>query len=93
MLLGMSGAAVIRVLCEANPSLGTAAVNGLLAWAGMLGGSTAFFSGVPAAIALRVPSRPESLSRRISQGLGIGFVVGMGGGLLLFFVFIARVVS
>jgi hypothetical protein len=89
----MLDAAVIRVLCEANPSLGTAVVNGLLAWAGVLGGSTVFFSGLPAAIALRVPSRPESLSRRINQGLGFGFVVGMGGGVLLFFVFIARVVS
>jgi hypothetical protein len=92
MLLDMFGAAVIRVLCEANPSLGTAAVNGLLAWAGMLGGSTVFFSGLPAAVALFIPSRPDSLLRRINQGIGFGFLVGMGLGPLLFFVFIARVV-
>jgi hypothetical protein len=89
----MFGAAVIRVLCEANPSLGTAAVNGLLAWAGALGGSTVFFSGLPAAVALFIPSRPDSLSRRINEGMGFGFLLGMAGGLLLFFVFIARVVS
>ncbi len=92
-VIGMSAAAVIRVLCEANPSLGTAVVNGLLAWAGVLGGFTVFFSGLPAAVALRVPSRPAALSRRVNQGLGRGFVVGMLLGPLTLFVFVARIVS
>lgn len=89
----MLDAGVIRILCEADRSLGTAAVNGALAWAGALGGSTVFFSGLPAAVALLVPSRPASLSRRINQGIGIGFVIGMGVGFLLFIVFIARLNS
>jgi hypothetical protein len=39
----MTAIATIRVFCEGNPSLGTAVVNGLLAWAGALGGLTVFF--------------------------------------------------
>ncbi len=85
--------ATIRVFCEANPSLGTAVVNGLLAWAGFLGGATVLCSGLPAAVALFIPSRPDSLARRINQGLGTGFLAGMAGGLLLFFVCVAKVVS
>ena len=85
--------AVIRILCEANPSLGTAVVNGLLAWAGVLGGCTVFFSGLPAAVALLIPSRPDSLTHRINQGLGRGFVFGMLLGSLTLFVFAARIVS
>jgi hypothetical protein len=90
----MFAPAAIRIFCEgANPSLGTAVVNGLLAWAGLLGGLTVFFSGLPAAIALFVPSRPHSLSRRINEGLGRGFLAGMIFGPLLFVVFIARLIS
>jgi hypothetical protein len=89
----MTVTALVRILCETHPSLGTAIVNGLLAWAGVLGGFTVLFSGLPAAVALFIPSRPAALSRRISQGLGIGFLAGMAGGLLLFFVFVAKVVS
>lgn len=85
--------ATIRILCEANPSFGTAVVNGLLAWAGVLGGLTVLFSGLPAAVALFIPSRPASLARRINQGLGQGFLAGMFLGALLFFVFVARIVS
>lgn len=89
----MSAIAVIHILCEANPSLGTALVNGLLAWAGVLGGCTVLCSGAPAAVALFIPSRPDSLSQRINQGLGYGFLLGMAVGLMLFFVFIAKVAS
>ncbi len=89
----MSAIAAIRILCEANPSLGTAIVNGLLAWAGVLGGFTVFFSGLPAAVALFVPSRHTSLARRIDQGLGRGFVFGMLLGPLTLFVFAARIVQ
>lgn len=85
--------ALIHILCEARPSLGTAAVNGLLAWAGVLGGCTVFFSGLPTAVALLIPSRPDSLTRRINQGLGIGFTLGMLLGPLLLFVFVDRIVS
>jgi len=85
--------ATIRILCEANTSLGSAVVTGLLAWAGFLGGCTVFFSGLPAAVALFIPSRPDSLSRRINQGLGYGFLLGMLIGPLMLFVFVARIVS
>ncbi len=50
-------------------------------------------SGLPAAVAVFIPGRPEALSRRINRWLGIGFLVGMPLGLLMFFVFVARVVS
>jgi hypothetical protein len=84
--------ATIRVFCEANPSLGTAVVNGLLAWAGFLGGATVLCSGLPAAVALFIPSRPATLARRINQGLGIGFLAGMFLGPLMLFVFVAKIV-
>lgn len=64
--------AVIRILCETSTPLASAVVNGLLAWAGLLGGFTAFFSGLPPEVALFVPSRPASLARRINWGLGAG---------------------
>jgi len=89
----MSVIATIRVFCEGNPSLGTAAVNGLLAWAAVLGGCTVFCSGFPAAVAVFIPGRPDALSRRINRWLGYGFIVGMPLGLLMFFVFIAKIVS
>lgn len=88
----MSATAVIRILCEANPSLGAAVVNGLLAWAGVLGGCTVAFSGLPAAVALFIPSRPATLTRRINGGLGQGFVFGVLLGPLTL-VFAARIVS
>ena len=89
----MSVIATIRILCEGNPSLGTAAVNGLLAWAAFVGASTAFWSALPAAVALFIPSRPDALSRRIDRGLGQGLLAGMLFGALLFFVVVARIVS
>ena len=89
----MSAIAIIRAFCEANPSLGTAVVNGLLAWATVLGGCTIAFSGLPAAVALFIPSRPQALSRRINRGLGQGLLVGILFGPLTLFVFIARIVS
>jgi hypothetical protein len=89
----MSTASTIRILCEANPSPGTTVVNGLLAWATVLGGCTIFCTGLPAAVAVFIPGRPDALSRRIDRGLGIGFLAGMPLGLLTLFVFIARVVS
>ena len=46
----MTAIATIRILCEGNPSLGTAFVNGLLAWATVLGGGTAFGAGSMAAL-------------------------------------------
>jgi hypothetical protein len=89
----MSIAATIRVFCESNTSLGSAVVNGLLAWAAVLGGCTVFCSGLPAAVAVFIPSRPDSLSRRINRWLGYGFLLGMLFGPLTLFVFIARIVS
>jgi hypothetical protein len=55
--------AVIRILCEADPSLGTAVVNGLLAWSGVLGGCTIVFSGLPAAAALSSSQADQSPCR------------------------------
>ncbi len=92
-LPAVTAIAIIRVLCEGNPSLGTSIVNGLLAWAAMLGGCTVLFSGLPAAVAVFIPSRPDSLARRINQGLGYGFLLGMFLGTVLLFVFVARLVS
>ena len=54
----MSAIAVIHVLCEANPSLGTSVVNGLLAWATVLGGFTVLFSGLPAAACSALDATP-----------------------------------
>jgi hypothetical protein len=85
--------AIIHLLCATNPSLATRVVNGLLAWMGVLGGAAVFFSGLPAAVALLIPSRPESLARRINSGLGFGFAVGMTLGMLMFFVFVTRIAS
>ncbi|MGH2834911.1 MAG: hypothetical protein ACRDK4_01210 [Solirubrobacteraceae bacterium] len=85
--------ATIRVFCETDPSLATSIVNGLLAWAAMLGGFTVFFSGLPAAVALFIPSRQESLSRRINSGLGVGLLAGTSFGALMLIVFIAKVAT
>jgi len=92
-VFAMFAIAVIRILCEADRSLGTSVVNGLLAWTGALGACTVVFSGLPAAVALFIPSRPAALSRRINRGLGQGLLVGMALGPLTLFVFIARIVS
>jgi hypothetical protein len=89
MLIG----ATIRILCEANPSLGTAVVNGLLAWATVLGGFTVLFSGLPAAL-LALDATPAHVrADLINRGMGLGFRVGMPIGMLMFFVFVARLVS
>ncbi len=85
--------AVIHILCETNPSLGTSVVNGLLAWTALLGGCTVFCSGLPAAIAVFIPSRPDALSRRINRGLGIGFIAVLPLGPLTLFVFIDKLVT
>jgi hypothetical protein len=92
-VLYMSAIATLRVLCDTSPSIGTAIVNGLLAWAAALGGFTVLFSGMPAAVALFIPSRPETLARRINRGLGQGVVLGMMLGPLTLFVFIDKVIS
>ena len=89
----MSSPAIIRVLCETNPSLGTAVVNDLLAWGTVLGASTAFCSGVPAALFARDATPARIRADLINRGLGIGFRIGMFVGPLMFFVFIARIVS
>jgi hypothetical protein len=89
----MSTIATIRVLCETNPSLGSTIVNGLLAWATLLGGATAFGSGLPAALfALDTTSAPVRADL-INRGLGLGFRVGMFIGPLILVLFVARLVS
>ena len=89
----MSPIAIIRILCDANPSLGTAVVNGLLAWGTVLGASTAFFSGLPAALFARDATPAQIRADLINRGMGIGFRIGMFIGPLTFFVFAARIVS
>jgi len=91
--LTVTAIATIRILCEGNPSLGTAFVNGLLAWATFLGGSTAFGAGVPAALLALDATRAEVRADLINRGMGAGFMFGMAFGALLFFVFVARLVS
>ena len=89
----MSPNAVIRVFCETDPSFVTTVVNGLLAWATLLGGFTAFCAGLPAALFALDATPAHVRADLINRGLGVGFCFGMTGGLLMFFVFIARLAS
>jgi hypothetical protein len=86
-------AATIHILCEDNPSLGTAIVNGLLAWATVLGGFTAFCAGLPAALFALDTTPAQVRADLINRGLGFGFGVGMLLGPLMLFVFVARIAS
>lgn len=92
-MIGVFTTAVIHILCEARPSLGTAFVNGLVAWATMLGGFTAFGSGLPAALFALDTTPAHVRADLINRGLGVGFRLGMCFGVLLFFVFAARLAS
>jgi hypothetical protein len=92
-VIGVPAIAVIRVLCETDPSFGTTVVNGLLAWATLLGGFTAFCAGLPAALFALDTTPAHVRADLINRGLGVGFCFGMAGGLLMFFVFIARLAS
>jgi hypothetical protein len=85
--------AVIHVFCETNPSLGTAVVNGLLAWATFLGAGTALGAGLMAAPFALDTTRADVRADLINRGMGIGFIFGMALGLLMFFVFIAKIAS
>jgi hypothetical protein len=89
----MSTIATIHVLCEGNPSLGSAVVNGLLAWATLLGGGTAFGAGAMAALFALDSTRAELRADLINRGLGAGFALGMAVGFLMFVLFVAKVVS
>jgi hypothetical protein len=89
----MSTPAVIRILCESNPSFATTVVNGLLAWATTLGGVTAFCSGLPAALVALDTTPADVRADLINRGLGVGFRAGMIGGLVMFFVFTGRLAS
>jgi hypothetical protein len=89
----MSVIATIHVFCETSSSLGTAFVNGLLAWATFLGGCTAFGAGSMAALLALDATRADVRADLINRGMGIGFVLGMALGLLMFVVFVARLVS
>jgi hypothetical protein len=89
----MSITSTIHVLCEGNPSLGTAFVNGLLAWATILGGGTSFGAGAMAALFALDSTRAELRADLINRGLGAGFAFGMTFGCLMFVVFAARLVS
>jgi hypothetical protein len=85
--------AVVRILCQMTPSFTTSLVNGLLASATTMGGSMALLSGLPAAMSLFVPVKPEMRADAINRGLGLGFLIGAILGSLMLFVFIARLAS
>jgi hypothetical protein len=86
--------ATIHILCDADPSPGTAIVKGLLAWATALGGFTALGSGLPAAaLAFNRATPPQARADQINRGVGVGFLFGMAVGALMFIVFSARLVS
>lgn len=89
----MTVIATIHLLCESSVSLGTAIVNGLLAWAAALGGLTAFGTGIEAARVTPVPLRPEVQAAAINRGLGKGFKWGMWTGFLMFLVFVTKLVT
>ena len=89
----MSVIATIHVFCKSNPSLGTAVVNGLLAWATMLGGGTALGAGLLAALMALDATRAEVRADLINRGMGFGFIFGAAGGFLTFIVFATRIVS
>jgi hypothetical protein len=65
----------------------------LLAWATVLGGFTAFCSGLPAALFALDTTPADVRADLINRGLGIGFRIGMLFGPLMCFVFIARLAS
>ncbi len=92
-MVGVSAIAVIRVLCETDPSLATTIVNGLLAWATFLGGLTTFCAGLPAALFALDATPANVRADLINRGLGVGFGLGIIVGPLTLFVFIARLVS
>ncbi|HEV3323939.1 MAG TPA: hypothetical protein VG147_17315 [Solirubrobacteraceae bacterium] len=85
--------AALHILCEDTPSLGTAVVNGLLAWATVLGGFTACGSGLPAALFALDTTPARVRADLINRGLGLGFRIGTAAGLLTFVLFVARVIS
>lgn len=89
----VSAIAAIHILCEANPSLGTSVVNGLLAGATALSAWTAFGTGLLAAMSMFIPANPAARTNAINMGLGWGFLIGMVTGLLTLIVFIARIVT
>jgi len=89
----MSVIATIHVFCESSSSLGTAFINGLLAWATMLGGGTALGGGLLAALFAFDSSKAHVRADLINRGMGFGFILGMAAGATLFFVFVARLVS
>lgn len=92
-MAGVSAIAVIRVLCDTDPSFATTVVNGLLAWATFLGGLTAFCAGLPAALFALDTTPAHVRADLINRGLGVGFGLGISLGPLTLFVFIARLVS
>jgi len=89
----MFDTAIIRILCEANPSFGTAVVDGLLAWATMLGGGTALGGGLLAALIAFDTTKADLRADLINRGMGAGFMFGAALGLVTFVLFAARIVS
>lgn len=85
--------ATIRIFCESNPTLVTAAVNGLLAWAMMLGGGTALGGGLPAALMALDKTRADVRADLINRGIGAGFIAGAAVGMLLFVLFASKLVT
>jgi hypothetical protein len=89
----MTVTALVRILCETHPSLGTAIVNGLLAWATLLGGGTALGGGLLAALVAFDTTKADVRADLINRGVGAGFLLGAALGLLTFVFFAARIFS
>jgi hypothetical protein len=82
------------VICKSHPSSVEAVLNGLIAWAGVLGGCTAVGSGLPAAsLAFSARARPEMRADTINRGLGYGFLLGIAAGLLVFICYASKLVT
>jgi hypothetical protein len=73
--------------------LGTAVINGLLAWATVVSGGTALGGGLVAAMLALDMTRPDVRADLINRGIGFGFMLGAAFGFLTFVVFAARLMS
>jgi hypothetical protein len=82
----------VHVICSSTGSA-DAVVHGLLALGAFLALGMALGSGIPAAATFSSRMNASERADSINRGLGIGFLMGIGPGVLLFVLFAAKVVS